>query len=154
MRILFVLAIVLVAAPLFAAGGGGAPKDKTMPGAATPDSRYTDGVQRAKAQQWSEAEVAFRDATMQRPKFPEAWNGLGHALKMQGKYGEALKAYDEALRQRPDYPEAIEYLGEAYVGMGRPDDARTQLARLKPLDGKLADRLERTIAAGKPDPTW
>lgn len=153
MRTVFALVmIVMTTAPVL--GAGGPPKDKTMPGAATPDSRYNDGVQRVKAQQWSEAEVAFRDATMQRPKFPEAWNGLGHALKMQGKYGEALKAYDEALRQRPDYPEAIEYLGEAYVGMGRTDDARAQLARLKPLDAKLADRLERTIAAGKPDPTW
>jgi len=153
MRIVLVLATLLLAAPVFAAGSAPA-KDRAVPGEVTPDSRYNEGIQLAKTEQWAEAEQAFREATTRRPQFPEAWNGLGHALKMQRKYEQALKAYDEALRQRPDYPEAIEYLGEAYVGMGRTDDARTQLARLRPLDAKLADRLERSIAAGKPNPTW
>ncbi len=66
-----------------------------------------------------------------RAAFPEAWNELGYALRNQGRYAESLDAYDEALRLRPDFPEALEYLGEAYVKMGRLDDARRVLERLR-----------------------
>jgi Flp pilus assembly protein TadD len=156
MRILAaVIGILLGAAPL-AHGAGSASKstDRSMPGAATADSRYDDGGAAAKAGDWAQAETAFREATQRRPRFPEAWNGLGHALKMQRKFDDALKAYDEALRQRPNYPEALEYLGEAYVAMGRIDDARTTLARLKPIDAKLGERLEKVLADGKPASNW
>src|SRR5207245_1390432 len=91
------------------------------------------------AREWSDilsvAAAAFGRAVEMKPAYPEAWNGLGHALRNQGKYPESLKAYDEALRLRPDYPDALEYLGEAYVKLGRLDDARRVLERLKPLDG-------------------
>jgi len=42
-----------------------------------------------------------------KPAYPEAWNGLGHALRNQGQYPESLRAHDEALRLRPDYPDAL-----------------------------------------------
>src|SRR5260370_35930066 len=84
-----------------------------------------------------------------KPAYPEAWNGLGHALRNQGKYPESLKAYDEALRLRPDYPDALEYLGEAYVKLGRLDDARRLLDRLRPLDGERARELPEAIARGQ-----
>src|SRR3989449_8906637 len=75
---------------------------------------------------------AYREATRVRPAFPEAWNGLGHALRKRGKFEESVKAYQEALRLRPQYPQALEYLGEAYVRMGRLAEARGGLARLTP----------------------
>src|SRR6185436_13414284 len=75
-----------------------------------------------------------RGVIAQRAEFPEAWNELGFALRNQGRYTESLQAYDEALRLRPNFPEALEYLGEAYVKLGRLEDARRVLERLRPLD--------------------
>ena len=80
-----------------------------------------------------------------RAEFPDAWNELGFALRNQGRYAESLDAYHEALRQRPDFPEALEYLGEAYVKMGRLDDARAVLARLRVLDAARAAELDEEI---------
>jgi len=155
MRTLIVLVLVLIA-PCFADAAGSASKkgDKSVPGDATPDARFDAGVAAAKASDWLKAEAEFRAATQRRPRFPEAWNGLGHSLKMQRKFDDALEAYDEALRQRPNFPEALEYLGETYVAMGKPDDARATLAKLKPLDAKLAARLEQSIADGKISSSW
>jgi tetratricopeptide (TPR) repeat protein len=95
------------------------------------------------------AAAAFGKAVEMKPGYAEAWNGLGYALRSQGKYPESLRAYDEALRLRPDYPEALEYLGEAYVKMGRLDDARRVLERLKPLDAGMARELAEAIAGAK-----
>jgi tetratricopeptide (TPR) repeat protein len=95
------------------------------------------------------AEAAFGRAVQMKADYAEAWNGLGYALRNQGKYPASLKAYDEALRLKPDYPDALEYLGEAYVNLGRLDDARRVLERLRPLDGERARELSEAIAKGK-----
>jgi cytochrome c-type biogenesis protein CcmH/NrfG len=92
---------------------------------------------------------AFRGSVALRPAFPEAWNELGFALRNQGRYPESLEAYDEALRLRPNFPEALEYLGEAYVKLGRLDDARRVLDRLRPLDTARAQELAEVIQNGK-----
>jgi len=88
---------------------------------------------------------AFRRAVALRAAFPEAWNELGFALRNQHRYAESLAAYDEALRQRPSFPEALEDLGEAYVKLGRLDDARRVLERLRPLDAGRAAELAEEI---------
>ncbi len=114
-----------------------------------PEQQYVQGVTATRAKEWSVAAAAFAKAVELKPTYAEAWNGLGYALRNQGKYAESLKAYDEALRLRPNYPEALEYLGEAYVKMGRLDDARHVLDRLKPLDAGRASELAEAIAKGK-----
>ena len=112
----------------------------------SPQSRYNDGRAFAQGHDWPAAERAYRDATRLDPAFPEAWNGLGYALRRQGKYDESVRAYHEALRLRPRYPQALEYLGEAYVQMGRLSEAKAILARLRPLDPREADELAAAIA--------
>lgn len=114
-----------------------------------PDARYVDGVSYQRAQQWAKAEAAFRDALRTRPEFPEAWNGLGYALRKQGRYDDSIRAYQEALRLRPAYPAALEYLGEAYVALGRLDDARRLLERLRALNAPEASELAEVIAAAR-----
>lgn len=123
------------------------PKPTSSPSLADGAPRLTnEGLALSNAGDWSGAEDKFRAALRADRKIPEAWNGLGHALKRQQRYDAALVAYDEALRLRPAYPQALEYLGETYVELGRLDDAREVLARLEPLDGKMAERLAKSIA--------
>jgi len=158
MRIgLIVLVVVAVAAPVAASDSGpvatpARPASSPVFGKTSPTAqlRYNEGEALARAQAWRQAETAYTEATKLDPEFAEAWNGLGHARKMQRNYPEALAAYREALRIRPQYPQALEYLGETYVAMGKLDDARATLAQLKSLDAALADTLARAIQAGPP----
>ena len=122
---------------------------RQSPAEANAETEYNRGVRARVAKDWKTAESAFRRAISFRPSFADAWNELGYALRNQGRYPESLKAYDEALRLRPDYPEALEYLGEAYVKMGRVDDARRVLERLRPLDRARAQELAEVIQKGK-----
>ena len=117
------------------------------PVAKTAEERYNEGRTFVQSKQWGAAEDSYREAIKLRPAFPEAWNGLGYALRNQKKYEESVRAYDEALRQRPDYAEALEYLGEAYVQMGKLDEARAVLDRLRPLDPREAESLAQAIAS-------
>jgi tetratricopeptide (TPR) repeat protein len=109
------------------------------------DSEYDRGMRARVARDWVTAADAFRGAIGMRAAFPDAWNELGFALRQQGRYAESLDAYGEALRQRPDFPEALEYLGEAYVKLGRLDDARRVLERLRGLDAGRAAELAEEI---------
>ena len=117
------------------------------PATATPSSEYQRGVRARVVKDWAAAEAAFRQAIVQRPDFADAWNELGYALRHQGKYGESINAYLEALRLEPNFPEALEYLGEAYVEMGRLDEARSVLGRLRAVDmaraGELAEAIDK-----------
>ena len=113
------------------------------------ESEYDRGVRARLSKDWRAAAEAQRSAVTLRPAFPEAWNELGFALRNQGRYPESLQAYDEALRLRPNFPEALEYLGEAYVKLGRLDDARRVLDRLRPLDRARAQELAEIIEKGK-----
>ena len=145
---LLVLAMLIPVAPV-AAEMTPAPPRTRMPPAASAEQEYGRGLAATRAKEWSVAAAAFGRAVEMKPAYPEAWNGLGYALRNQGRYPESLKAYDEALRLRPDYPEALEYLGEAYVKLGRLDDARRVLERLRRLDAGMARELAEAIAQGK-----
>jgi tetratricopeptide (TPR) repeat protein len=121
------------------------PPTRSAP-AGTAQDEYRRGLRARAVKDWGAAAAAFRRAVELEPGYADAWNGLGYALRNQGKYPESLKAYDEALRLRPDFPEALEYLGEAYVKLGRMDDARRVLDRLTPLDPARARELADAIA--------
>jgi len=118
------------------------------PAAASAESEYNRGIRARIARDWKAAEAAFRRAIALRTAFPEAWNELGYALRNQSRYPESLEAYDQALRLRPDFPEALEYLGEAYVKLGRLEDARRVLDRLRVLDAGRARELAEVIQKG------
>jgi len=122
---------------------------RQAPATATPSTEYQRGVRARVLKDWPAAEAAFRQAIVQRPDFADAWNELGYALRHQRRYGESVNAYLEALRLRPNFPEALEYLGEAYVEMGRLDDARRVLGRLRVVDTARADELAEAIDKAK-----
>lgn len=136
--------------PAWAAGGGEempTPKPDGAP-QLSGEAKYNEGLAFTRAQDWSHAESAYREALMLRPDMPEAWNELGHAIKRQGRLEESIPAYEQALRLRPNYPQALEYLGEAYVLLGRFGDAKALHVRLKPLDANLAQQLASAIESG------
>jgi Flp pilus assembly protein TadD len=139
--------------PLAAPPGDAAPAAQAPP-TVTATLRYNEGIAFTRAEQWALAETAYGEATKLKPDLAEAWNGLGHARKMQRKFPEALTAYQEALRLRPRFPQALEYLGETYVAMGKMDDARATLDKLKPLDPVLAAKLTEAIDSGKSARNW
>jgi tetratricopeptide (TPR) repeat protein len=112
-------------------------------------SHYHRGVRARVMKDWAAAEAAFRQAIVQQPTLADAWNELGYALRHQRRHAESIDAYREALRLRPEFPEALEYLGEAYVDMGKLDQARAVLTRLRPLDAGRAQELAEVIAKGK-----
>ncbi len=126
---------------------------RQSPAEASAASEYDRGVRARVVQNWTAAEDAFRRAIGFRADFADAWNELGYALRNQGRYAESLDAYGEALRLQPEFPEALEYLGEAYVKMGRLDDARRVLDRLRALDAararELAEEIAKAPAAGR-----
>jgi cytochrome c-type biogenesis protein CcmH/NrfG len=126
--------------------GSSLPAVRSSPPARTAEERYNQGRAFVQQKAWSKAEGAYREALSLRVAFPEAWNGLGYALRHQQKYNDALWAYEEALRLRPDYPEALEYLGEAYVQMGKMAEAQAILERLRRLDPREAEVLAKAIA--------
>ena len=126
-----------------------APVPPSTPAGSTAEDELNRGLRARAAKDYESAEAAFRSALARRPAYAEAWNGLGYALRQQGKYPESLQAYHEALRLRPDFPEALEYLGETYVKLGRLDDARRTLDRLKPLDAARARELAEAIDKGR-----
>lgn len=131
-----------------------APANEVAPRPSAPittpaEEEYGKGIRAKRAKEWSVAAAAFRKAVDLKPDYAEAWNELGYALRNRGDYPESVKAYDEALRLKPRFPEALEYLGEAYVKMGRLDDARQVLERLKPLDRGRAKELADEIAKAK-----
>ena len=149
--IVALLAALLCTAPAAAdlTGPAQEPATPAPSGRPTAEAEFNRGLWAQKAKNWAAAVAAFRKAVALNPRYAEAWNGLGYALRNQGRYPDAIKAYDEALRLRPDFPEALEYVGEAYVLVRRIDDARRVLERLKPLDPARAQELAELIEKGK-----
>lgn len=117
--------------------------------APTAERHYNEGLEHQKRKDFRGAVRAFEEAIRLREAFPEAWNGLGYALRQQGKYHDALRAYERALTLRPTYAEALEYMGEALVRMGRLDDARAALKRLETMDPIEAGKLRALIDRGR-----
>lgn len=145
------LAIAMLLPGTIVCASGSAPvlePRRSTPTARTAESVYNEGLALKGANQWPDAETAFREATKLKPDFPEAWSELGHALRKRGRYDDSVSAYQEALRLRPNFPQAIEYLGETYVDMGKRTEAERMLDRLRSLDPTQAAQLAQVMGGG------
>lgn len=68
---------------------------------------------------------------------------LGKAYHNSKKFGEAIKQFKRAQDIQKNYPEAMYYQALAEFRNGDEKEARKIQAKLKPIDSRLASRLER-----------
>ena len=67
---------------------------------------------------FAQAAEAYRAALARDPKFADAANGLGVALKQQGNIAAAIESFRQAIRLKPALPEAHSNLGSALLDAG------------------------------------
>lgn len=153
------LALSLTASPAYAAGTPGSTASKPPPegesAAAEAMASYRSGLD-AKERAWQEetaatetqdpqsrdqhlalAQQLYREAVDAQgaalkidPRYAEAANELGYALRQTGDYRKAIGAYNYALLVRPDFYEAIEYRGEAFLGVQDLEGAKSAYLKL------------------------
>ena len=98
-------------------------------------------LQKKIAKEYNRAIDDFEDAVGHYPRFYQAHNSLGYALRNVSRYEESLAAYNVALDINPVFDEAIEYRGEAYLGLNRLDEAKEAYMDLFQNNRGLADQL-------------
>ncbi len=98
-------------------------------------------LQKKIAKEYKRAIDDFEAAVGHYPRFYQAHNSLGYALRNVGRYEESLAAYNVALDINPVFDEAIEYRGEAYLGLNRLDEAKEAYMDLFQHNRGLADQL-------------
>ncbi len=86
-----------------------------------------------------EAIAAFEKALEIDPKFHEAWNNLGNALKGLGRNSEAIAAFEKALEIDPKFHHAWYGLGNALKGLGRNREAIAAFETALEIDPKFDD---------------
>jgi tetratricopeptide (TPR) repeat protein len=89
----------------------------------------------------AEAIRAYQHALELRPNSEEIHNKLGDAYYYAGRMTEAIASYNRAATLRPDNAEAHYNLAVAYFEIGNERQALTEAKILRPLDGKLYDKL-------------
>jgi predicted TPR repeat methyltransferase len=69
--------------------------------------------------QLDQAIASYGKAIELKPNFPEAYNNLGVALRIQGKLDEAVASFRKAISLHPNYAEAFGNLGSAFQSQGK-----------------------------------
>jgi len=91
------------------------------------------------------AERCFRRALKLNPKIDRAWYGLGLTLIRSGHFEGAIEALKKNIELQPFSPYGYYQLGMTYHHLGRDDDARRILDRLRNFEPKYAATLLRDI---------
>ena len=113
---------------------------------------YNDGVAHLLQRRYALAQAQFEAALALDDRLAEAHNNLAFSLRMQGKHnlGPALAHYNRAIALKPGLAQAYKYRGMLFVLQGDLASARLDLLKLRPLDAKLADELQRAINGDVP----
>jgi tetratricopeptide (TPR) repeat protein len=159
------LAIVLLAAPAFAAGGGSSPPNcprgqvydqrtrECVPqnsGVVDDQSLVTYAAALSGAERYREA-LDVLDL-MQDPNTAVALNYRGYATRKLGRIDEGIDYYLQSVALDPEYTLVREYLGEAYVIQGKLDLAKQQLSEIEARCGTTCEPygdLAEAIAAAE-----
>ena len=104
------------------------PKPKPKSSALPDDQIYSLGYWQAKGGEYAAALTTLRSASNQAD--PRIQTMIGYSLRKLGRVDEALPYYLAALATDPKRTTTRQYLGEAYLQIGRPDQAKQQLAEI------------------------
>jgi len=104
------------------------PKPKPKSSALPDDQIYSLGYWQAKGGEYAAALTTLRSASNQAD--PRIQTMIGYSLRKLGRVDEALPYYFAALATDPKRTTTRQYLGEAYLQIGRPDQAKQQLAEI------------------------
>jgi tetratricopeptide (TPR) repeat protein len=95
------------------------------------------------AQQYEQAEIAFRRATEISPALDRAWYGLGLVLIRLGRLDEAVAALKRNTQLQPMSPYGWYQLARVHAERHEPDEARRIIRHLQRFEPKVAAQLER-----------
>lgn len=96
-----------------------------------------------------QGQSCLKRAAEKSPPSAPIWLEWGYSLLQLKKYDEASQALTRALVIEPKLPLGRFYLGRAYLGMGKKQQAKTQLQELRGLDADLARQLEADFRSTK-----
>ena len=75
------------------------------------------------------AQIAFREATLQKPNSPLTHYNLGTSLYRSGRFSEAIEAFRESLTKHNEKAEATLNLAHIYYNLGNAEFKRGDLGR-------------------------
>ena len=116
------------------------------------DPDFKAGKKALRAENWSDAIVAFELAALRDPSNADIQNYIGYAYRRLRQIGPAIGHYQKALMLNARHRGAHEHLGEAYLVLGEPAKAQQLLEALQNLcllPCEEYDDLKRAIAAYK-----
>jgi tetratricopeptide (TPR) repeat protein len=99
-------------------------------GSGLAELHYDYGVLLGLQQKWDEAQDAYRRAIAINPVYPEAHNNLGQILERNRQFEAALAEYRSAASDRPTFRLARLNVGRMLIGLGRLDEAITELQKI------------------------
>lgn len=91
------------------------------------DAHYDYGVLLGMQERWDEAAEAYRRALAMNPLHAEAHNNLGQILERKRELEAALAEYRSAVQSQPTLRLARFNAGRMLIGLGRADEAVTEL---------------------------
>jgi tetratricopeptide (TPR) repeat protein len=80
------------------------------------------------------------------PALPSAKAGLAFSHLVVNEFEEAQAGFEEVLRKWPDYSEASALLALTLILGGKKDEAASHLAKLKDLEGPVADLAKQLLS--------
>jgi TolB-like protein/Tfp pilus assembly protein PilF/predicted Ser/Thr protein kinase len=99
--------------------------------ALSPITNTANGGCYYRLRRWKDAEASLRQTVKAFPSFPHAHWSLGRALLELGVYDEALNRFQEGSRISGETSGALAELGYCYGRIGRGDEARLTIRRLR-----------------------
>lgn len=97
----------------------------------TPNAQYTRAVKFLEKESYKKAEKALKAYTKSTPEDTDGWNLYAFTNRKLGNYDKAENYYLKALELDPNNKSALEYQGELFVELGRLDEAKNNLEKLK-----------------------
>lgn len=97
----------------------------------TPNAQYTRAVKFLEKESYKKAEKALKAYTKSTPEDADGWNLYAFTNRKLGNYDKAENYYLKALELDPNNKSALEYQGELFVELGRLDEAKNNLEKLK-----------------------